>query len=74
MTQREWSIADHFADVLAELNKAKDAYNTDDPLRYPISQMVRMADKTLYEGIQTAKGILEAIKVLRESLNEAGAA
>lgn len=70
MTNRQWSTADHFAAVLAELNKAKDGYSTDDPLRYPISQMVRAADKALYDGIRTAADILEAIKLLREQLNE----
>lgn len=68
------SLADDFAEVLAELNKAKNSYDINDPLRYPISQMVRMADKSLYEGIHTAKGILEAIKALRKNLNEVGAA
>ncbi len=70
MTNRQWSVADHFAFVLSELNKAKDGYSTDDPLRYPISQMVRAADKAMYDGIRTAADILEAIRVLREQLNE----
>ena len=74
MTNRQWSVADHFAAVLAELNQAKDSYSTDDPLRYPISQMVRAADKAMYDGIRTAADIIEAIKVLRERLNEGGAA
>lgn len=67
---KEWSIADHFAAVLAELNAAKDSYNTEDPLRYPISQMVRAADKAMYDGIITAKQILEAIKLLRIEIGE----
>lgn len=74
MTQREWSVADHFAAALAELNKAKDSYSTDDPLRYPISQMVRAADKALYDGIRTAADILEAIKNLRDQIEKGGAA
>ena len=74
MTNRQWSVADHFAAVLAELNKAKDSYSTDDPLRYPISQMVRAADKAMYDGIRTAADIIEASKVLRERQNEGGAA
>ena len=48
---KEWSIADHFAAVLAELNAAKDSYNTEDPLRYSISQMVRAADKAALRKI-----------------------
>lgn len=70
MTIREWSVADHFADVLAKPNAAKDGYSTDDPLRYPISQMVRAADKALFEGIRTAADILESIRLLREQLEE----
>ena len=65
---REWSIADHFAATLAELNKAKDSYDNEDPLRYPISQMVRSAEKAMFEGIRTAADILEAIRVLRDEL------
>lgn len=74
MTKREWSLADYFAAVLAELNRAKDGYSTDCPLRYQISQMVRMADKSLYDGIQTATGILEAVKSLRENIKNGGPA
>lgn len=74
MTKREWSLADYFAAVLAELNRAKDSYSTDDPLRYQISQMVRMADKSLCDGIQTATGILEAVKLLREQIKNGGPA
>ena len=48
---KEWSIADHFAAVLAELNATKDSYNTEDPLRYSISQMVRAADKAALRKI-----------------------
>lgn len=73
MTNRQWGVADHFAAVLAELNQAKDSYSTDDPLRYPISQMVRAADKALYDGIRTAADILEAVNVLRKQLKEGGA-
>ena len=65
---REWSVADHFAATLSELNKAKDSYNNEDPLRYPISQMVRAADKAMFDGIRTAAEILEAVKLLREEL------
>ena len=67
---KEWSIADHFAAVLAELNAAKDSYNTEDQLRYSISQMVRAADKAMYDGIITAKQILESIKQLRVEIGE----
>lgn len=70
MTNRQWSVADHFAEVLAELNKAKDSYTIDDPLRYPVSMLVRAADKAMYDGIITAKEILESIKCLREKLKE----
>lgn len=65
---REWSIADHFAATLAELNKAKDSYDNEDPLRYPISQMVLAADKAIFDGIRTAADILEAIRVLRDDM------
>ena len=67
---KEWSIADNFAAVLAELNAAKDSYNIEDPLRYSISQMVRAADKAMYDGIITAKQILESIKQLRVEIGE----
>ena len=70
MNQRQWSTADHFAAVLCELNKIKDSYETDDPLRYPISQMARAADKALFDGIRTAADIIEAIRVLRDTLKE----
>lgn len=74
MTSREWSVADHFAAVLAELNKAKDSYDIQDPLRYPISQMVRAADKAMFDGIRTAADILESIRLLRDALEKGGEA
>lgn len=70
---REWSIADHFAAVLSELNKAKDSYDNDDPLRYPISLMVRAADKAMFDGIRTAAEILEGIRLLRDELKGSAA-
>ena len=72
MTSREWSVADHFAAVLAELNKAKDSYDIQDPLRHPISQMVRAADKAMFDGIKTAAEILESIRSLRDALEKGG--
>lgn len=70
---REWSTADHFAAVLAELNQAKDDYDTNDPLRFSTMMMVRAADKALLEGITTARDILASIKQLRKEVAEAAA-
>lgn len=63
---KQWSVADHFAAVLAELNRLKDGYDTDDPMRYPVSMMIRAAEKAMFDGIRTAADILEAAKQFRE--------